>query len=71
MIATQIVGPFRSGTGSLLGLCKQRNSAVMKGEMKQEADGFRDKRDDPAPVVVFVASQHECPGPAVLQSLGL
>lgn len=28
-------------------------------------------RDDPAPTVVFVASQHECLGPAVLQFLGL
>lgn len=55
-MATQIVGPFRSGMGSLLGLCKQRNPAVMKGEMKQEADRFRGKKDDPAPIVIFVAS---------------
>lgn len=49
-------------------MCKQRNPAVIKEEMKHEADRIRDKRSS-GYCCGFMVSQLECPHPVVLQLL--
>lgn len=69
MVATRIIRLLRLGAGICWAVCKQRNSVVIKEEVKHEVDRTRDKRDHPGPAVVLVVPQLECPCPAALQFL--